>query len=163
MFRDRTPASPCSPGRRADWHAAQPSPTSASTKRASAHMLGYPGHPNPPLPNWQGMSTQPKMKHGSELCHRKRQLIIELRIKFFWPCKSPQTGAKLGKPRASATRRYWATMMHLMAPCMPMAIMHGHVQMPVASTHVVSEMFDMRIMKTALRWCPRGTSASRHW
>ncbi len=45
------------------------------TKCAPAQMSWHLGHPNPALLNRQGMSTHPKMENGSELCHRKGQLI----------------------------------------------------------------------------------------
>ncbi len=51
-------------------------------------------HLNPALLNRQGMSTNPKMENGSELCHWKGQLIIGLCVDPVWPCKPLQIGAK---------------------------------------------------------------------
>ncbi len=74
-----------------------------STKCAPAQMPWYLRHVNPALLNRQGMSTNPKMENGSELCHWKGQLVIGLRAYPVRPRKPPQIGAKLGTPRGSAS------------------------------------------------------------
>ncbi len=66
------------------------------TKCAPAQMPWHLRHRNPALLNRQGMSTHSKMENGSELCHRKGQLVIGLRASLVRPRKPPQIGAKLG-------------------------------------------------------------------
>ncbi len=71
------------------------------TKHAPAEMSWHLRHINPALLNRQGMSTHPKLENGSELCHRKGQLIVGLCVDPIRPCKPLQIGAKLGTPRGS--------------------------------------------------------------
>ncbi len=75
------------------------------TKCAPAQMPWHLKHRNPALLNRQGMSTHSKMENGSELCHRKGQLVIGLRASLVRPRKPPQIGAQLGTLRGSTTWR----------------------------------------------------------
>ncbi len=98
------------------------------TTCAPAQMPWHLRHLNPALLNRQGMCTYPKMENGSELCHRKRQLIVGLRANPVRPRKPPQIGAKLGTLRGSTTRRNVKA-----PPYRHVSGQHGHLQLLMVS------------------------------